>query len=79
MKKLLISAATVGLMTSAAYAGPTVMTDEKMDSMVAAGTAVVNPGGKQVWFIAHGTTLINNGGNGPCTLPWRAICSGRRR
>ena len=39
MKKFLISAVSIGVMTSAACAGPTAMTDEQLDSVVAGPVA----------------------------------------
>lgn len=43
MKKLLFSTVAVGLMTGAAHAGPTLMTDDQLDTVVAGFVLVQAP------------------------------------
>ncbi len=57
--------AAMCLTASAAFAGPTVMTDEQMDSQVA-GATIQTKSGKVVWTITSVDPLVgnNNGGKG---------------
>ena len=69
MKHILTStAAAICLMSSAAFAAPSVMTDEQMDTLVAAGTAatVTTKSGNLVWDVTNLENGIgtNNGGKG---------------
>jgi hypothetical protein len=69
MKHILTTtAAAICLMSSAAFAAPSVMTDEQMDSLVAAGAlaTIENRGGNIVWTVTGLTPPAgtNNGGKG---------------
>lgn len=68
MKHILTTtAAAICLMSSAAFAAPSVMTDEQMDSLVAAGaTTIENRGGNVIWTVTGLTPPAgtNNGGKG---------------
>ena len=70
MKKFLISAAAIGLMTTAAYAAPTMMTNTQMDAVVAGGD-VTNNGGQTVFTVNWCNQTYSNGqqtwafGSGP--------------
>jgi hypothetical protein len=69
MKHILISsAAAFCLLSSAAFAQPTIMSDETMDTMVAgqALATIENRGGKVVWTVTSLDPVAgyNNGGKG---------------
>lgn len=59
-------ASAMCLMTSAAFAGPTVMTDEQMESQVAGAAIIKTKSGNTVWTVTNLDPLegTNNGGNG---------------
>lgn len=64
-RTLATTAAALCLMTSAAFAEPTVMTDEQMELQVA-GANVVTRSGNNVWTVTSLDPLegFNNGGQG---------------
>mgnify|MGYP001812654480 CR=1 FL=1 len=74
MKHILAtSTAALFFMSTAAFAQPTVMSDEQLDSVVAGQTLVVNKAGKTIWTVTeltlNGTTVtsidgVNRGGKG---------------
>lgn len=63
--KLFTSVAAISMFSSVAFAQPTLMTDEEMDSQVA-GANVVTPSGNNVWTVTNLSPLegYNNGGQG---------------
>ena len=65
-RKLATSAAALLLVSGAAIAEPTVMSDEQMDTVVAGNTLVVNKAGKTIWTVTSLAPLegFNNGGKG---------------
>lgn len=69
MKHILAtSTAALFFMSTAAFAQPTVLSDQQMDSVVAGQTLVVNKAGKTIWTVTsldlNNLQGFNNGGNG---------------
>lgn len=63
--KVSATVAAISLISSVAFAQPTLMTDEEMDSQVA-GANVVTKNGNNIWTVTSLSPLegYNNGGHG---------------